>query len=151
MTYCLSLRVLRSTYIYQMISIIAIHCWDHLLRKFVNKHSGIQGICMHHILFVLLKAPVLQFCFVVWTPYQLVRLRCFPTLRIIFINILGRRLEFTYRDTPTENIQENFGVQHLHLRRKLARKCCSCICWWMVSWTVKTKWMVSWRRWYCYP
>lgn len=72
------------------------------------------------ILYNTLVRPILEYCSVVWSPYQLNHIVMLNGVQIRFTRVLGLRLGYNYLEVPIEELQHRFGIQPLQLRRDVS-------------------------------
>lgn len=72
------------------------------------------------LLYKTLVRPILEYGSVVWSPHQLGHIDLLSRTQARFIRMLGIRIGYAYTDVPIEELQRVFGIQPLHMRRRLA-------------------------------
>lgn len=72
------------------------------------------------VLYTALIRPILEYCSVVWAPYQLGNIDRLEKIQRRFLKIIGVRLGFDYAAAPVELIAESLGLASLLTRRKMA-------------------------------
>lgn len=74
-----------------------------------------------HTLLILYKAlvrPVLEYGSTIWSPYQLGHIEKINRVQDRFVRVLGIRLGYDYHTSPVLELQMQFGILPLHLRRQ---------------------------------
>jgi hypothetical protein len=69
-------------------------------------------------LYKSLVRPILEYGSTIWSPYQLGHINLLNRVQIRFLRVLGVRLGYEYSASPILELQVQFDVQPLHLRRQ---------------------------------
>ncbi|XP_054287517.1 uncharacterized protein LOC129003249 [Macrosteles quadrilineatus] len=93
----------------------------HALLGFVFRSTrNIQDPRSLVLLYKTLVRPILEYGSVIWSPHQLGHIDLLSRIQARFIRMLGIRIGYAYTDVPIEELQRIFGIQPLHIRRRLA-------------------------------
>ncbi|XP_046683705.1 uncharacterized protein LOC124369697 [Homalodisca vitripennis] len=68
-------------------------------------------------LYKSLVRPLLEYGYIVWSPFQRNHVNELENIQSRFIRMLGPRLGFTYRTTPVDDVEKSFALLPLSLRR----------------------------------
>ncbi|XP_054272813.1 uncharacterized protein LOC128993080 [Macrosteles quadrilineatus] len=70
------------------------------------------------ILYKTLVRPVMEYCSVVWSPYQSLHIDILDKIQRRFIRLIGLRLGYHFQDVPIITLEKYYDLQPLSLRRK---------------------------------
>ncbi|XP_054281414.1 uncharacterized protein LOC128999083 [Macrosteles quadrilineatus] len=70
-------------------------------------------------LYKSLARPILEYCSVVWNPYQTGHIEILNRIQTRFLKLLGLKLGFPFLDVPVAALEVHFGLQPLPLRRQV--------------------------------
>lgn len=81
--------------------------------------KGFTNLATMRTLYCTLVRSILEYCAVVWSPYQLGHIKMLQDIQDRFLRILGTRLGYPYREVPIDYIAEMLCLPPLTSRRTL--------------------------------